>query len=179
MLSGLGCKEWMFCRVSVNCSSVLCDISDNSRIAVYVGTCILQDVDRWVTNDNSASPFCSKQTENEGLLSLGELIWLRRPRLHSISRASRGGPHRPEHHQHREDGIRQRLPAPLVRMPSAGRRGDTEARQQKVRREIQHSIYFWNIQMQHLQHTSKDRRNTRNMYLKHLQKHLKRHLRPL
>jgi hypothetical protein len=36
-------------------------------------------------------------------------------------------------------------------VPGGG--GDTEARQHKARRKMQHSIYFWNIQMQHLQHT--------------------------
>jgi hypothetical protein len=35
---------------------------------------------------------------------------------------------------------------------------------------VQHPIYFWNIRMQHLQHTSQDRWNIWNMLLKYLQK---------
>jgi hypothetical protein len=39
--------------------------------------------------------------------------------------------------------------------------------------EMQHPIYFWNIQIQQSQHTSEDSGNTWNMLLKHLKKHLK------
>jgi hypothetical protein len=46
--------------------------------------------------------------------------------------------------------------------------GNTEARQQNTRREMQHLIYFWNIQMQHLQYTFEGRWNTWNKRLKHL-----------
>jgi hypothetical protein len=35
---------------------------------------------------------------------------------------------------------------------------------------MQHMIYFWNIQIQQLQHTSEDSWNT---WLKHASKHLK------
>jgi hypothetical protein len=51
--------------------------------------------------------------------------------------------------------------------------GGDKARQQEARRKMQHPIYFWNIKMQHLLHTSEGRWNTWNMHLKHLQKHLK------
>ena len=34
-------------------------------------------------------------------------------------------------------------------------------------------IYFWNIQIQHFQHTKEDRWSTWNMLLEHLKKHLK------
>jgi hypothetical protein len=57
--------------------------------------------------------------------------------------------------------------------PTPGEGGDTKAMQQKTRRKMQHPIYFWNIQTQHLQHTSEDRWNTWNMCLKHLKKYLK------
>jgi hypothetical protein len=35
------------------------------------------------------------------------------------------------------------------------------------------TVYFWNIQIQYLQHTFEDRWNTWNVHLKQLQKHLK------
>jgi hypothetical protein len=37
------------------------------------------------------------------------------------------------------------------------RRHRAEARQQKVRRKMQHPIYFSNIQIKHLQHTSENK----------------------
>jgi hypothetical protein len=46
--------------------------------------------------------------------------------------------------------------------------GDTEARQQKARMEMQHLIYFWNILMKHLQYMFKNNWNTYNINLKHL-----------
>jgi hypothetical protein len=44
---------------------------------------------------------------------------------------------------------------------------------------MQYPIYFWNIQIQQLQHTSEDSWNTQNMLMKQMKKHIKNTWKPL
>jgi hypothetical protein len=78
------------------------------------------------------------------------------------------GLRRLERHQHWEEGE-----GAVDAHRASGGGGDTEARHQKARKELQHPIYFWNIQMRHLQRMPENRWNTWNMHTKHLQTHIK------
>jgi hypothetical protein len=52
--------------------------------------------------------------------------------------------------------------------------GDTEVRQQKARRKMQHPIYFQKIQMQHSQHVLRPMK-----HLKHVSEALAKHIKTL
>jgi hypothetical protein len=73
------------------------------------------------------------------------------------------------HHAHRPSLIRMdALSAPVETMQQKAGGG-----------EMQHQIYFWNIQIQRLQHTSEGSWNTWNMLMKHLKYTPETHLKTI
>ena len=92
--------------------------------------------------------------------------------------ATRGIFHNKMHIAQSDGGVRTPTPTAVSRvhvglasswMSSTSRkRRDTETRQKKARRKMQHLIYFWNIQIKIFQHAHEDTWNTWNMRPKHL-----------